>query len=385
MPNIAAGIGPAIQTFLQMRQFLDARHAADRADRGHANDVAQYMSGAPSPLGPMGPPQEPQGPAPGIAALGQSVAPSSMGGAPSPMGGGGAVHPLVAALSGMGSPMPGGAQGSPPSPLSAGGASPAGAQGQPGMQPPTAGPDIGGLLQKLTGPPPPPPRDESMSAVASPVPGGGMKDEASANLASMAKNILAASPKLSKLELYDAMQSHIEMVKGIKDETKTYMNMQLGTAKIQAQQQMLTQKLAERGIEVLENGEVKINVAKINADSREVVGAGHDTAKLEGDRILSEARKTVEGMRGGTARAVAEINAGAHRYSADHPRPASGSKYDLEAERSKTIRALINSGRDAATAKSEADEVYGPSQAGGGGGGGAKPAASDVADRKSVV
>ena len=365
MPNIAAGISPAIQAFFQMRQFLDARHAAGQESQGQRDAVSQYMPGAPSPLGPMGPPQEPQAPAPGIAALGQ--APSPMGGAPSPVGGGAPPSPNIASiiegLRGMGSPMPGGAQGSPPSPLSAGGASPAGAQGQPGMQP-------------QMGPPPPPPRDESMSSTAAPVPGGDFKDQSSATLAAVAKSITTSVPGITPERLYHAMHSQIDMMKGVAPEAKAYMQSQVGMARLQEQAQRDAQASDDRIARLEED----LTKAREQIAGRQAVGADRNAQSDTNNRRTTSTssdnnRRTTStsaannqrttSTSAGNARYRGDVSTennkrttGESRYRTDHPR-VTGSKYDRQAEIAKTVRTLIAQGIPADKARQQATQAIG--------------------------
>ena len=231
--NIAGGIGPAIQTFLQMSQFLDARRAQGRQDQGNRDAVQKYMPGAPAPGG-VAPMQGGDAPPPPIAPPQMSgmglpgSQPMPQGGAgPGPVPVGGGQHPLAALVQAL-AVHGGGGQGGPPPPQA--------------MQPQGGGPGGVQAMPQQPMAPSPPPRDANVSSTAQPVEGGDFKDQSSATLAAVAKSITSSVPGITGQRLYQAMHSQIEMMKGVAPEAKAYMQSQVGMARVQEQYAALQER-----------------------------------------------------------------------------------------------------------------------------------------------
>ena len=239
--NFAAGIGPAIQTFLQMRQYMGQEHARKQADQAGAGAYAAYAGMGEPPAGAQAAPKDDTPPPPPIAPP-QMSGMGLPGSQPMPPGGAGGPPPsaniasILQALAAHG-----GGQGGPPPPQAMqpqGGGGPGGVQAMQQPQQPMAPPQ----QQPMAPPPGPPPRDPNMSSTAQPVQGGDFKDQTSASLAAMARSAKAANPNLKGVELYHVMQSMIEMQKGVAPEAKAYMQSQVGMARVQEQYSALQER-----------------------------------------------------------------------------------------------------------------------------------------------
>jgi hypothetical protein len=350
MPGNDYGVGEAIQTFMQMRQFMDQQHAA-RQQALHAQQGGQQLivgSG-----GGVGPYARPGGPM-GLASL-PGAQPMPQGGMPRGPQRPGGVAP-------MGSQMPGPSAPSGPAALGGG--------GQPA--PPSSNiASIMAALSSLGGgqqPPQAPPRDPGMSGVAAPT--GSQSGDADATMQAIATNIIRANPGIKPADLWAVVQDKITAMKGLAPEMRYALGQQANDARRYASDNSLQGREygADRGLEGRRySADVGLEGREYGADAGlEGREYGAD-AGLEGRRYTADTTVKTTGMRGKTAERVAGISAGARRYSADkgvegkrytadHPRPTA-SKYDRNAEVAKTTRTLIASGVPAAEAARQAEDA----------------------------
>lgn len=349
MPNIAAGIGPAIATFIQMRQLMAQEHAqreAERATKAAGLGLMNGGGGAPA-AAPGAPPSTPPNPLAALAALG---------------GGGGAPQP---APDNSNTPDPAAA----PHPMA--GPPPVGQPGLGGGQSPPPSPQIASIIQALSGmgatspmpggpaagaPPPqpaaPPPRDPNVSAAAEPT-GQGFHADSMATLRSMMQSISKANPGLRPEVAMQALQQQITLMKGIEPDTRSYLQAEVATARIQQQADAAVQRANSATEAAQIRSDAALAVANARATAAEEIARGrNEQSDTNNIRTTSTSRGNTR-FRGGVSERGQDLQHG-DRVSAEGGRNNRASTTEggrnqrfSQGEAGKNSRAEVAQGRPA--------------------------------------
>lgn len=145
---------------------------------------------------------------------------------------------------------------------------------------------------------------------------------------SIAGQIKAANPGITPEALFDATGLQIEQMKGVRNDVKDYMQMQVEMAKLQTKLQVTEQTIAGRQDVADTQAGARTESAQIGADSRRDVATTQAGARTESARIAALSRMSVAEMAatakvttaqlGADSReAVAATNADVDRYASD--------------------------------------------------------------------
>lgn len=305
MESFGQGLDQGTQIMARMQQMrmLQEQRQREQAARRAAGNA--YMSPGAAPQPPM--PGVASPPAPPARMMDMSDLmtqqdPTEMGMAPPPP-----MAPPAGAMipSGGAPPLPPPPQPM-PIPMNADGAPMAGAEPAAAAAPPPVG---------AGGDPMPTQGDNAVQG-------------AQETIRSIAQQIKDANPGIAPEALFDATGLQIEQMKGVRNEVKDYMQLQVELAKLQTKLGIAEKQIEGRQGVAETAADARVEAAQIGGDSRERVAGTQAGARVEAASIAANSRQTVAqlaaqarvtvGQLGANSReAVAATNADARRYDSD--------------------------------------------------------------------
>lgn len=308
--------------FMDRRRAMMERQQIEQAQRALAQGQINASGGQP---GPQGPP--PGGMPPPGAQPPPQIAPQPPGGPQGPGPGMGSAPPPPQMPMPGAQPMPG--QGPPGGSFAGPGPGGPMAHGiQQGMQPgaPVGGgaPPPGALSASSPGTPPPSPASAGgggLSGVAAP--SGDSFVDAQKTVGNVFQELIKQNPQLKQnpMLLFKAAEQQIGLMKGVNNDVRNMMQMQLGTAKLEynynslndrhnkwsstltTQLQMLDAKLADKKLDRAN----RITLQNLRDSTAEMIASERVGAMERGQDMNLEGRR--EGIEGQDSRAEAQIDA----------------------------------------------------------------------------
>jgi hypothetical protein len=138
---------------------------------------------------------------------------------------------------------------------------------------------------------------------------GNVVKDAQGTIMSIAQQIKQANPNINPETLFDATAQHIDMMKGVRNDVRDYMMMQIDLAK----QQYATQRaeLRLQGVEDTSqrNYQGRVDSASIRGDAQRDVAGTQAGARIGAANIGADSRRDVAGTQAGARIGAANIGA----------------------------------------------------------------------------